>query len=244
MSKKLSRKKQPYGSKRRYLNPEPVPPASQLAVLPFLAAVDGFLRDEGDVPRLRITIHRAMSREGNGYLQQVCGYLQEDGADWHGKVGRIFPVDEGIMGAAFENGRIWRTKLYLTRDELRTDLRSSLAPGDQRDPEEVVVSYLAVPFLGPQNQVVLILYAECDELNFFANNDRVQHVVAMCRGFCRLFDWLQKDPFSNLQNFPLQKGEPITGSDRTVYGMIQEALDIDPPRFNDVPSFNYEASAA
>ena len=61
-------KADPYG------NPEPVPPASQLAVLPFLAAVDGYLREDEDVPDLRITVHRAMSREGRGYLQQVCAY--------------------------------------------------------------------------------------------------------------------------------------------------------------------------
>ena len=58
-------------------HPEPVPPASQLAVLPFLAAVDGFLRKEAKQPGLRITLHRAMSREGEGYLQQVCGYIND-----------------------------------------------------------------------------------------------------------------------------------------------------------------------
>ena len=35
---------------RVYPNPEPVPAASQLAVLPFLAAVDGFLRAEAKEP--------------------------------------------------------------------------------------------------------------------------------------------------------------------------------------------------
>src|SRR5262249_48062005 len=163
-----------------------------------------------------------------------------------GKVGKKFPVDEGIMGAAFGNGRIWRTKSYPSRDKLMPDLeRSMRLSGDKRDPNKVAVSYLAVPFLGPQNQVVLILYAECNVPNFFADDDRVRRVAAMCRGFCRLFDWLQKDPLSNIRNFPLQKGQPITGSDRTVYEIIQESLgSIEPPRFSEVPSFNYEASAA
>lgn len=228
-----------------YKNPEPVPPASQLAVLPFVAAVDGFLRGETNVPGLRITVHRTMSREGNGYLQQICAYLGGDKADWRGKVGRTFPVNEGIMGAAYGNGRIWRTKSYPSLDELRADLGYSMpSAGDDRAPEVVPISYLAIPFLGPQDQVVLILYADCNELNFFADDDRVRRVAAMCHGFCRLFDWLQKDPFSNLRNFPLQKGQPITGQ-RTVYAAIQEFLgSIDPPRFNEVPSFNYEASAA
>jgi hypothetical protein len=73
-----------------YGNPEPVPPASQLAVLPFLAAVDGYLREDEDVPDLRITVHRAMSREGRGYLQQVCAYLRQDGGDWRRKGGPYF----------------------------------------------------------------------------------------------------------------------------------------------------------
>lgn len=232
--------------RKQYLNPEPVPPASQLAVLPFLAAVDGFLRDGVNAPGLRITIHRTMSREDKSYLQQVCAYLQEGEVNWRGKVGRTFPVDEGIIGAAFENGRIWRTKSYPNSETFLPDLmRSMMESGDRRKPEEVAVSYLAVPFLGPKEQVVLILYAECNELNFFADDERIQTVVAMSRGFCRLFDSLQKDPFSNLRNFPLQKGEPIAGSDHTVYKIIQESLEIiEPPRFNEVPSFNYEASAA
>lgn len=229
-----------------YNNPEPVPSASQLAVLPFVAAIDGFLRDKGDVPGLRITIHRMMSREGDGYLQQVCAYLPAgDVPKWRGEVGRIFPVTQGIIGAAFENGRIWRTRRYNTHKELQDDLRESMrTTGDNRNPEEVAVSYLAIPFLGSEDQVVLVLYTECDKLNFFADDNLVRHVTAMCRGFCCLFDWLQKEPFPNLRNFPLQKGEPITRAP-TVYRKIQESLDsIEPPRFKEVPSFNYEAAAA
>jgi len=229
-----------------YMNPEPVPPASQLSVLPFAAAVDGLLRGESEIPSLRVTLHRAISRQGEGYLQQVCAYVQGEKADPRG-AGRVFPVDEGIIGAAFGDRRIWRTKAYKTNPEFQIDLREAMpASGDKRAPSEVAWSYLAVPFLGPQDQVVLILYADCNELNFFANDDRLRCVVAMCRGFCCLFDWLEKnDPFPNLRNFPLQKGKPITGSDRTVYSKIQEAVDfIEPPRFKEVPSFNYEASAA
>lgn len=228
-----------------YTNPEPVPPASQLAVLPFVAAVDGFLKDEANVPGLRITIHRTMSRAGHGYLQQVCAYLGGDGVDWRGKVGRTFPVNEGIIGAAYDDGRIWRTKSYPDLDKLRHDLQRSMhLVGDERSLDDVAVSYLAIPFLGPQKQVVLILYADCNQLNFFADDDRVKHVAAMCRGFCRLFDWLQKEPFPNLRNFPLQKGQPITGQ-RDVYPVIQESLDSIPlPRFSEVPSFNYEAAVA
>jgi hypothetical protein len=228
-----------------YRNPEPVPPASQLAVLPFLAAIAGFLTEAGDVPGLRITMHRAMTREGDGYLQQVCGYVNNDGADWRGKVGRTFPVNEGIMGAAYGNGRIWRTKSFASANELVAHIAKDVKKtGDHRDPTAVELSYLAVPLLGPLGQPVLILYAACKELNFFADNDRIRRIAAMCNGFCRLFDWLQRDPFPNLRNFPLQKGQPVSG-DRTVYESIQESVEtVEPPRFKEVPSFNYEAAVA
>jgi hypothetical protein len=232
--------------KESYGNPEPVPPASQLAVLPFLAAVDGFLRDGVEVPGLRITVHRTMSRDGDGYLQQVCAYLGQEEPDWRGKVGRTFPVDIGIIGAAFKNGLIWRTKSYTSFDKMRPDLlRAMRDTSDERNPEDVAWSYLAMPILGPQREVVLILYAECKELNFFADDNRVRRVAAMCRGFCRLFDWLQRHPFPNLRNFPLQKGQAITGSEHRVYKGIQESVrSIEPPRFAEIASFNYEASVA
>jgi hypothetical protein len=226
-------------------NPEPVPAASQLAVIPFLATVDGFLRESHDVPRLRITMHRAVNREGQLYLQQVCGYVKSEGLEWRGKVGRTFPVSEGIMGAAFKARRIWRTKMFPTIEQLRGCLAADIKnTKDGRDPATVEVSFLAVPFLGPQDQPVLILYADCDELNFFADDKRVASVAAMGKGFCRLFDWLQKEPFLNLRNFPLQKGQPVEGHP-TVYASVQEAFDkADPPKFKSVPSFNYEAAAA
>jgi hypothetical protein len=228
-----------------YKNPEPVPPASQLAVLPFLAAVDGFLREHADVPELRITFHRAMSREGEGYLQQLCGYVGGTGVDWRGKVGRTFPVNEGIMGAAYGNKRIWRTKYFPTREALLPLMQQDMKKtGDDRDIEKVALSYLAIPFLGPGQEVVLILYADCKELNFFADNGRIRDVSAMCNGICRLFDSLQRDPFPNLRNFPLQRGEPVKGA-QTLYVSIQESLDnIESPRFNAVTSFNYDAAVA
>jgi hypothetical protein len=228
-----------------YGNAEPVPLASQLAVLPFIAGISGLLLERGEVPGLRITMHRAMSRANDGYLQQVCGYVSDTGVDWRGKVGRTFPVNEGIMGASFENGQIWRTKRFHDVESLRALMREDIKrTGDHRDPDTVEISYLAIPFLGPQRQPVLILYAACSKLNFFADDDRLGHVTAMCKGFCRLFDWLQKDPLPSIRNFSLQKGRPVEGS-RTLYSSIQESVQgIEPPRFAAVPSFNYEASAA
>jgi hypothetical protein len=74
------------------------------------------------------------------------------------------------MGAAFKTRRIWRTKKFPTLKQLRNSLAIDIEnTKDGRDPATVEVSFLAVPFLGPQNQPVLVLYADCDELNFFAD---------------------------------------------------------------------------
>ena len=225
-----------------YRNPEPVPPASQLAVLPFLAAVDGYLRRQTRQPGLRITLHRAMSREGEGYLQQVCGYIGDDGLEWKGKVGRTFPANEGIIGAAYTDGHIWRTKSFPSRQKLMSALHDELK--DKADPEAFEISYLAVPFGGQSGGPVLILYAACFELNFFADDDRIKQVVIMCDGFCRLFDYLQQDAFPNLRNFPLPRGNPVKG-DRPVFMSIQEKLtSVKPPGFASLSSFNYDAAVA
>jgi hypothetical protein len=222
---------------------EPVPAVSQLAVMPFLAAVEGFLSESADVTRLRLTVHRIMERSGHGYLQQVSAYLgPRNDPGWRSKIGRVFPVTQGIIGAAFRNSSVWRTKHYDSLGALHADLQAdALANGEQIDLARAAVSFLAVPFLSPLNQAVLILYAECADFNYFADNTRVEQVHSMCVGFCRLVDWLQEEPLPNIKNFPLVKGVPVTGQE-TVYQRLQEQwLQRPAPRFDKVTSFNFEA---
>lgn len=225
------------------LFPEPVPTISQLAVMPFLSAVDGFLRASGDIPRLRLTVHRVMSRADQGYLQQVCAYVGPDDPAWRSKVGRVFPVTQGIIGAAFEYNQIWRTKSYPDLQLLMSDLqKDALANNENFDPATAVTSFLAIPFLSPLDQAVLIFYADCAAFNFFADDTRVRHVRAMCAGFCRMFDWLQEEPFPNIRNFPFQK-KVFARDVKTVYPTIQEAWTAESvPRFAKVSSFNFEGS--
>jgi hypothetical protein len=131
-----------------YGYPKPVPAATQLAVLPFWARSMVYC---GGPWMFRICGSPciAMSREGWGYLQQMCGYLRRDGVEMQ-RAGRIFPVNEGIMGAAFETGHVWRMRWYADHAALRADLVEDMAnAGETRSPDEVAESYLAVPFLGP-----------------------------------------------------------------------------------------------
>jgi hypothetical protein len=229
-----------------YPQSEPVPPATQLAIMPFLAALSGSLACDGDATTLRVTIHRTMSREGKGYFQQVCGYFPiRDPSTWGDKAGRILPVTAGIIGKAYADRRIWRTKHYSSDAALLRDLKKSMSEtGEPGKPEDVPKSYVAIPFLGPRHKVVLILFADCFELNFFADDTRIRQIASMCTGFCRLFDALQNSPFPNLRNFSLQTGQPAKETP-TVYKWLQEAVDfVDPPEFKSVSSFNYEGSVA
>src|SRR6266516_3264940 len=224
-------------------HPEPVSVASQLAVLPFVAAVSGLLRPENDDPALRVTMHRLMVREGRGYLQQMCFYLGGAiGPERH--VGRIFHVTEGIMGKAFATRHILRTKHYDVIEDMVRDLELDMKEtGETRRPTDVGHSYLAVPFLGPHDQAVMILYADTKRFNFFGDDAKIHRIKAMGDGFCRLFDHLQENPFPELRNFPLHAGDPSKAAP-TVYRRLQEELDLPPPRFQKISSFNFEASVA
>ncbi|MDF1501323.1 hypothetical protein [Roseisolibacter sp. H3M3-2] len=223
---------------------EPVPSASQLAVLPFLAALEGYLRRSDPTVALRLTLHRRMNRGGRIYLQQLCPYVGPTERANHSGVGRIFPVNEGIIGAAFATERVWRTRHYDTVSLLRADLAKDMErTKDRRDITTLPLSWLAIPFLGQSSHTVLVLYADAHSLNFFAKSEQVAPLVAMCRGFCLLFDGLEESPFRNLRNFPFDVGEVFKGSD-TLYPTIQEELnDVAPPAFTRLDSFNFEASA-
>jgi hypothetical protein len=223
---------------------EPVPSASQLAVLPFLAALEGILRDGDQAIKLRLTIHRAMNRSGRLYLQQVCPYIGPQHRTERAGVGRVFPVNEGIIGAAFGSGHVWRTRHYTTVDRLRTALKEDMQKTqDSRDVTTLPLSWLAIPFLGDSTYPVLVLYADAHVLNFFANDDRIRATIATCRGFCGLIDQLEESPMRNLRNFPFDIAEVSKGSD-TVYPTIQEELTgLQPPAFTQLASFNFESSA-
>jgi hypothetical protein len=226
-------------------NPEPVPAASQLATLPFLAGVEGYLRGFKPNVDLRITLHRVMSREGREYLQQVCNYVGTEKTEVRSGSGRMFPVNYGIMGAAFKRGVVLRTRHFDDKESLLKALEHDMrVTGDKGDIKTRRSSWLAIPFLGPSDEPVMILFADTFEFNFFADDDRVQAIARMSWGFCRLIDSLEEEPFPNLRNFGFQGGNKVLESD-TVYPTLQQALpEVPVPRFRHLRSFNYEASAA
>src|SRR5262249_11186556 len=152
------------------------PYLSQIAVLPFLAAVEGLLRERAVDSRFRVTLHRIMTWEGNGYFQQLCTYLGSAPKD-QTTGGRMLPVTTGIIGYAFEHKKIARTKRYKSEAALLADLAIDMKKNNEKgDPKHTPPSYLAVPFVGVKGEVVLVLYADCSEFNFFADDKIIRTV--------------------------------------------------------------------
>jgi hypothetical protein len=223
-------------------HPEPVPAATQLAALPFLAAIDGYIRRETTPNSLRLTLHRVMNRNGDGYLQQVTPYV---GALDYSPIsaGRVFPVSEGIMGHAYKNRKVARTRRYENEFNFRADLSGAMtSTKDKRQVAEVASSYLAVPFLFGEDSIVAILYADAKQFNLFADDQLVLDVMALCDGFCRSLDQLIVSPLSGIRNYRLEQGRPVTNRE-SVYPKVQEIVDLRPvPRFERLRSFNFEIS--
>lgn len=222
--------------------PEPTSGATQLAALPFLAAVDGYLRRERSPPALRLTLHRVMSRHGSGYLQQVTAYLGDTPYE-PAKAGRVFPVTEGIMGRAFKDRKVLRTGWRDTEASLLSDLaRDMAATGDTRDIEKVATAYLAIPFVFQKSDVVAILYADARQRNLFADDHLIKEVMALCDGFCRALDELISSPLPGIRNYRLEQGQLVKGVE-TVYPQLQEPFDLRPvPRFQRLRSLNFEVA--
>jgi len=186
-------------------------------------------------------MHRVMSRAGQGYLQQVCAYLGPSDPNWRTKVGRAFPVTQGIIGAAFKDACIWRTKSYQDISLLHADLANDAARNNETlDLSKAPISFLAIPFIGASDQPVLILYGECAEFNLFADDAKIIDLRSMCVDFCQLLDWLEDQPFPNIRNYPLQKGVPVVDRE-TVYQSMQEPWrKLPAPKLVKVFSFNFE----
>lgn len=228
----------------KFVNSEPVPEVSQLLALGFLSGVVGGMSEADSKLNFRVTLHRLMSRAGSSYLQQICGYLSTTEYS-AGVAGRIFPVNYGIMGKACESGKIWRTKHYDSVGDLETDLVLDMVDThDSRSISAVAKSWLAIPIRNQNGQSVLVFFADSSELNFFADDARVQRIVDMCGGFARVLNMLEKRPMVRARNFPLQQGKAVLGDDTAYPRIHEEFLAATPLAEIAVESFNFEVSAA
>lgn len=224
--------------------PEPVPTGTQLAALPFLSAIEGFLGASSNGRNFRVTMHRIMAREQHRYIQQICEYVGPGVDPTLQSAGRLFPQGTGLMGKTIEEQRVFRTKHYSSLYDLKQDLKFDLSDtGSKKAIEETAVSYLTIPFVGADGQTVLVLYADSFQFNHFADDVLVENAVSMCRGFGRFLDWLTKDePLENLRNF-LTPEKQFKPGKQTAYNRLQEVFDTDVPTLSALKSFNFEVTS-
>jgi hypothetical protein len=227
----------------RLNHPEPLPPASELAVTAFLSALQGYIELKGGSKALRLTLQRAMAVDGKRYLQQLSEYLGEGGKGGEG--GRIFPVTTGAMGEAYRLKRIVRTKDYPDEASLKADIAADMTRlQDERSVEDVALSYLAIPVLDRSGEeAVAIVYADTKAFNFFAEDEHVANIRAMTETFARFVDRLNESAIPRIRNFPLPPGVEVA-EEPTIFRSVQEALESPaPPSFRTLSSFNFEIVA-
>ncbi len=223
----------------QYENPEPVPSVSQLCALPFVAAIAGYLTETAGCEHARVTLHRVMNRDKQAFLQQICSYAGS--ALDHTKAGRIFAVSVGIIGKAFSERMIVRTRFQASEVDWWSSYRADRKEvGDTSAEVSQVLSYLAVPLLNAEgDDCVCVLYAEASGLNVFAAEVDLRAILGMCEGYCRVIDGLANTRLPRIRNYPLPVGTPINGN-VTAYPRLQEAMKIpQPPRFRALTSFNF-----
>jgi len=192
---------------------EQVPRGSQVIVSPFLAAVAGYLHCQEGVKTYRLTMHRVISRAGKNQLQQLVNYVA-----WNDKFekgeGRIFAVDEGIIGGAFREKKVMRTRKFKKISDLEDALNKENYTLDESKATKKIIktaaSYLAIPFTCDKSErddkddrrICLILYAESD-FNIFANDEVVSTILKMCKTYCK-----QIDAIANVDSFGIQNFAP------------------------------------
>lgn len=235
---------------------ERVPEATQLLTLPFLSAMAGLLERRAKNGGYRVTLHRTMCRDGSIYLQQVTDYFSSDSTKRVGS-SRIFPVDRGIIGAAFRNRKLHRTAAFKNLESLEKALQADLRDeNDPRDYKTVPYSYFAMPFLGRtegeqsiQESVekarfpLVILYAECFRENIFADDDLAGILCAMCNQYAETLDKLANVTLERIRNFsfPINDSVEVKSKDapfRRLNSRPDEKFS--PPFFERLRSFNFE----
>jgi len=134
-----------------------------------------------------------------------------------------------------------RTRKYPTKQDLLDDLAKEPGATAPVVAGKSPLSWLAIPFLSPEREPVLVLFADSPEFNFFVESGRTEAIVRMCWGYCRLIDYLDANPFPTLRNFAFEPAPETTGG-AGVFGVQEPVSELAVPRFERVRSFNFEAS--
>jgi len=187
---------------------EHLPPATEVFVTGFVAAVAGYLTGTGAVgDDFRVTLHRTLYIGPEVTLQQTakyCGNTSRLGA-----VARTFAFNHGTIGYAAAKRKIVRTRLKKDKepkDQYAKNLQADMSALDltvhSQAMAPTVRSVLALPILTTDSQhTVAVLYADSTKFNAFSDTS-VAKVREMCSWFASRIDEVHSD---RVRNFPVTK---------------------------------------
>jgi hypothetical protein len=184
---------------------EYVPPLLRTHATTFVSTLASILRgliDSRQAPRrgsrrpkFRVTLHRLTRFDGKDYFQQVTPYKGRIVSE--GGVGRIFPVDGGIVGLACRTGSLVVAK---KTDPAKFDKIWNLTQLNQSGAKEIrpyVDSILCCPFFvadrstGGQH-VIAALFVDSAYADFF-DGQTLRTIAFACQGFVDLLESLQRE---------------------------------------------------
>jgi hypothetical protein len=174
----------------------------------FVSSLSQLLSASSPEREFRMTLHRVLEIHGELWLQQASEYRGSASPEaLAGPLGRIFPIDSGLIGLAARLGRA----ISVTRENDFDRAMEAVRFGrlQARRVREGVRSIFAVPFRTISG-VTMVLFMDSFEKLLFQETATPpslrDHVLNSCRGFAAYLDDLAKD----------QRGDfRFTGSDFT-----------------------------
>ena len=167
-----------------------VPPATQLVATTFVSTLADVIRSSFGRKKFRMTLHRLFSHRNNQYYQQICRY---SGTEQNGRVGRVLPVSEGLVGLASRIG-----KPVVIQGENRTETSKAVnALGAKRIKSKPLKTMFAVPFLaerGGTKFVSLVLFLDTNKPSLFDESDDwvMETIYEACHGFIKNIELMKK----------------------------------------------------
>lgn len=200
---------------------EYLPGPTSLMATAFCAGLAGALCADHDVNRrLRVTLHRVASFGGAEVLQQSCNYqgIALTSKDKSG-IGRTFATHIGTIGLAFHTRKVIRSQKNVNYESLHRYMSSPdrhLEESTQKMSTQVKF-LMAIPILeplregrhSPPSAVVGVVYIDSESEHFFIDDQSLNGIVFMTKGFLDGLEALSKAPLQRLSNF----APPVRGSE-------------------------------
>jgi hypothetical protein len=174
---------------------EHVPPALMMQATTFVSTLADLLRfmidrraASGTKHNFRVALHRLASFDGQQYFQQITRYFGR--IDKTAGVGRIFPLNGGIVGLACRTGSLVVVR-RTSEDQFQKVWK--LAEFDSVGARAIlpyVDSLLACPFFSiplAGDRVAMVLFVDSSDPDFF-DDDVLAAISIACKGFVDLLE--------------------------------------------------------